>query len=336
MPDILTHVFIIHTQFQELVCQKIIDKLKSEKGEAEKFYAVYEGLEPTLIDLWDERLIVDSCRGTVRHLRKSVVKEVSHFIERKCHRKTRVYVSDCAWPLNNILFSQFSERDWFCFSLFMDGALIYFDPEVTKLQYLRGVAKGAYSLIKCGYIYRQMWGSTIGWQSRRIDEVWGARLDLTDVPDKKIRSISFKKPFEKQTENRSGTLFLDQPLHNSFKNKTGAELSELVIDKIKKTFPPPYFYKRHHFQDQDVDHVFCHHEFILIDEKNNVESLKILEEVEVVVGISTTALITAKLIFDEQVSCFHLLNLVNGILIPKDLGSKISKIFSGLGISPIR
>src|SRR5690606_3762836 len=160
MSDIFTHVFIIHTQFQELVCQKIIDKLKSKKEGAEKFYAVYEGLEPVLINFWDDRLIVDSCRGTIRDLSKSVVKVVSHFIERKCLGKTRVYISDCAWPLNNILFSQFSDRNSFCFSLFMDGALIYFDPKVTKLQYLRGVAKGAYSLIKCGYIYRQMWGST--------------------------------------------------------------------------------------------------------------------------------------------------------------------------------
>jgi len=73
----------------------------------------------------------------------------------------------------------------------------------------------------------------------------------------------------------------------------------------------------------------------LIAEKQSVENLEVLGEIRNVVSVSSTALITAKLSFGNELDCFHLLNVVKSRLIEVDLELKIRTIFERLNINDV-
>ncbi len=336
-PPLPTNIFVIHTPLQHLIVSQMVMGVPEFEG-APNILVLDMPSDNLDIDrsLWAEILPLkppvgryfigdgSNCRRTRERI-KSLI---------KAKGRSRLFVSDIEWPLNNALYGlrlQYEDSQVGICN-FPDGlgSLLVRYPRFKRR--LRSLAKKIIGLMG-GLPYYFYRGDIMGLSA--CDAIYS--LLPTALPaalNPRIRGIPL---FKARAVNPipDSCLFLGQTYEYQFSPGEHLLLCQEAADFAQKLGYRNNFYKPHHFSKKDTEKkIFLERGFALFDNPHPVEAVFLDRQMSCVISYNSSALVHLKLMFGDRVRCISCFNTwCNKYTITGETSLKtITELFARCGV----
>lgn len=297
---IMANLFFIHTPFHQFIVEKIINQYKQNSNEINIIF--YEFERPQVFNQYPDAHKLMFVGGRVPGIdnRKNAeinVKLIKSIINN--YTDNKIYISDIAWPMNNILFFDKSIK---CeFNIFMDGIGNYLGQKINARLFVRNIAKWLLGFFGLGVRYFPYFGDVVGHSQKRIKLIYGFKSEYLHMAKNKACDIIIKNSQKEIFKNQKKGIFLDQPFikgfnrWNALRQDTLKILNELDVDH--------WHYKQHHFGALQDKIYFLMLGFEDVNSTECIEKLFESEWFDTVVSYNSTALFNLKVIFGDRIRC---------------------------------
>lgn len=329
-----SHIFIVHTAFQELIAEASAASIKKNSPTDLVILASEIPLSEKNHPIWNNRIQLKNIEPSSFGKNKETLYE-ENILKLKLSiqdkiRKT-LYISDIQWPFNNRLFFDKNINKENDFNMIIDGTLAYYNPQKTALSYFKDTIKHVAGIIGLGLQYKPYLGSVMGWERKRIKLIYGLNLKLSPIPQEKHRNIEQEIiQFGELDKNKS--IFLDQPFHNHMSAPDIQSLSVDTYNFIKKQGLANTFYKAHHFSKNEYKNTYGFNNENILNTTECIEKLIGHYGFGTVISYNSTALFTLKTIYQDKIRCISLRDCSLRMKINPASAKKIDTLFYKSGV----
>lgn len=332
----MKNIFIIHSPFQLFVAEQIVATNESF-SDAENIVLLEIDQDISCsAELWSEIHYLQYVGGSVLGINSRKKSNNNTGLLRrliKGSNKTRVLISDIAWPQNNRIFFDKKISSRVQFSLIIDGIASYMSPDVSLTNYFRGCVKSMIGAAGFGVRYRPYFGKLMGEERTEIDKVFGFSAHALSCPEeKKVDIPVYDVSNHIQLNNRC--LFLGQPFWRFMDDLEWRKTQSKTLDFLTSIECDEVLYKAHH-HDREIDSLFYQKNGIsLLDDNRCIERVFADNYFSTVISYNSSALFNLKCIYGHNIRCISLSGYKLGVKagLKKSAASRMLKLLDEVGV----
>jgi hypothetical protein len=306
----MQNIFKAHTPFHAYISEMIVGKMDEFTNcKNVLLLEFYQRFEHINSKLWSEVIFLEyvghSTLGRERYLKcENNMRIVRKLVEG--NKKSCLFLSDIASPMNNRLFfdRQLQKKAAFC--LFSDGLGTYLFPKVTKMLFLRGLVKHLNGLLGGGVRYRNYLGSQFGVDRQKIKYIYAPNVSFVKcdlLKKKEILTMPMKKPYFNQAIciflETNGWLVINEKDWNIIRSKTVNFLKSLGVN---------IYYKNHPFGRKEEELYYQNQGFSIIKDNRCAEQVIDEEGFDIAVSYVSSTLFNLKSLYQDSIRCIALSN----------------------------
>ena len=310
----MQNIFVAHTPFHVYISEMIVGTLV-EFANCKNFLLLEfsQHFEHINNKLWAEVFFLENVGSSILGRNRYLISENNMRLVRNLigeNPKTRLFLSDIAWPMNNRLFFDRQLRRKAVFCLISDGLGTYVLPKVTTILLLRGLVKYLIGLLHIGVRYRNYSGSQFGVDRKEIKYIYAPNVNLVECDDSKRIEVPFSSVVERPL-NMSKCLFLDNPYIAGIEIRKSEWniIRDKAIDFVKSLEINEYYYKSHpYIENIENKDYYEQNGFIIVNTSKCAEQFVDENDFGVIVSFTCSAAFTLKCMFKDRIRCISLMS----------------------------
>ena len=313
----MQNIFIVHTPFHvfiaEIIVKNILGRSKYENVILLELNRNYNNINH---DLWSKIEFLENVGGSTLGRKKFLMCETNMKIIKQYADKdmeTHIFMSDIASPMNNRVFFDKHLRSCVKYCLFSDGLGTYTLPKVTRVLFVRGVAKSLNGLIHRGVRYTNYLGNQFGLDRKEIEYIYAPNVKLIECELSKKKEVSFDAIHGVAKFNKEKCLFLDQPFWLHMQDSKWYAIREMAIKFIRSLNIKECYYKNHYSGRKEDDIYFESQGFNIINSDKCAEQIVAENDFGIVVSYHSSALFNLKCIYHDELRCISLFSKTVGL-----------------------
>jgi hypothetical protein len=302
------NIFVVHTTFQIYVSEIMVGTLGEFVNCKNVLLLEFkQRFEHINLKMWSEVLYIENvgnstlghdryvmCENNVGLVRNLIVK----------NPKTKLFLSDISWPMNNRLFFDKHIKRKVTFCLISDGVGTYLLPKITRILFARGMVKQLNGLLRGGVRYRNYLGSQFGVDRKKIKYIYAPNAALIDcdlAKKKEILTTSLNRPYFDQSKciflESNGWFFVNEKEWSLIRTKTVSFLKSLGAE---------IYYKNHHFGRKEEESYYYNQGFNIIESDRCAEQIIAEEGFGIAVSYMSSTLFNLKSLYEDSIRCIAL------------------------------
>ena len=338
----IQNIFIAHTPFHVFIAEMIVKNILG-RSECENviFLELSRDHQNVNRDLWSKIDYLENVGNSTLGRKRYLMSEKNiEIIKQYAHKdmETHLFMSDIAWPMNNRIFFDKHLRSSVKYCLFSDGLGTYTSPKVTKVLFIRGLAKSINGLLHRGVRYKNYLGDQIGVDRKKIEYIYAPNVKFVNCKPSKKKEVSFDSTHGEVKFNKEKCLFLDQPFWLHMQDSKWYAITEMATKFIKSLDVKEFYYKNHHFRRKVEEIYFESQGFSMIDSDKCAERIVAENDFGIVVSYHSAALFNLKCMYHDKLRCISLfskrMSLANGY--NDDTSDKIIDLFNKVNVEVVK
>jgi len=306
----MQNIFIVHTPFHiyiaEIIVKNILSGSRFENVILLELNRDYKNINN---NLWSTIELLENVGGSTLGRKQFLMSEKNIELIKQYANKdmeTRIFMSDIAWPMNNRIFFDKHLRSRVKYCLFSDGLGTYALPKVTRVLFIRGLAKSLNGLIHHGVRYTNYLGSQFGLDRKEIEYIYAPNVQLIECEPSKKKEVSFDAIHGAVNFNKEKCIFLDQPYWVCIQDSNWQAIRENSIKFISSLDIKERYYKNHYFGRKEEEIYFENQGFKIIHSNKCAEQIVAENNFGIVVSYASSALFNLKCIYHDELRCIAL------------------------------
>ena len=316
----MQNIFIVHTPFHvfiaEIIVKNILRRLEYKNIILLEMNRNFNYINH---ELWSNIEYLENVGGSTLGRKRFLVCEKNIEIIKQYVNKdmeTHLFMSDIAWPMNNRIFFDKHLKSRVKYRLFSDGLGTYALQKVTRILFVRGLAKSLNGLIHRGVRYTNYHGNQFGIDRKEIEYIYAPNVKLIECERSKKKEVSFDAIHGVVNFNKEKCLFLDQPFWLHMQDSNWHAMRDNSIKFIKSLDIKARYYKNHHFGRKEEEIYYESQGFNIINSNKCAEQIVAENDFGIVVSYLSSALFNLKCMYHDKLRCISFfsktISLANG------------------------